>query len=172
MGAGDLESWRPGELETWRPEDLETWRHGELETSRVGDLETLRGGELETWRLGELESWRPGVRESWRVGEHETWRAGDFEQGFLSQDSSARNLQKNLFGVTAGIIFSLLCSTFFQSKLEIGNIQKIYTCAGLYKGNKNKQPGCYPPLVGICALVGGLLVSEVMARLKEEQSAH
>ena len=84
---------------------METWRLGELETSRVGDLETLRGGELETWRLGELESWRPGVRESWRVGEHETWRAGDFEQGFLSQDSSARNLQKNLFGVTAGIIF-------------------------------------------------------------------
>ena len=84
---------------------METWRHGELETSRVGDLETLTGGELETWRLGELESWRPGVWESWRVGEHETWRAGDFEQGFLSQDSSARNLQKNLFGVTAGIIF-------------------------------------------------------------------
>ena len=91
-------------METWRPEDLETWRHGELETSRVGDLETLRGGELETWRLGELETWSPGKLESWRVGEHETWRAGDFEQGFLSQDSSARNLQKNLFGVTAGII--------------------------------------------------------------------
>ena len=62
---------------------------------------------MESWRpgrLGELESWRPGVRESWRVGEHETWRAGDFEQGFLSQDSSARNLQKNLLGVSAGII--------------------------------------------------------------------
>ena len=104
---------------------METWRHGELETSRVGDLETLRGGELETWRLGELESWRPGVRESWRVGEHETWRAGDFEQGFLSQDSSARNLQKNLFGVTAGIMISRSYGLFprFLSSLRVHGLE-------------------------------------------------
>ena len=72
---------RPGELETWRAGDLEIWKAGELETSRAGDLETLRG-----FFCQDSSARSP-------------------QQGFLSQDSSVNNLQKTLFGVSAGVIF-------------------------------------------------------------------